>query len=269
MRALSVSIVSVGLVVVASAVSAFAQVTAPAEARHQVKPVAAQKPQSATAGRQLMGFSVVLVQGDMRVGGAVEGIPPAAAKALADLKDFLPYRSYQFLDTQWTMGQDRVVSRLQGGGRVYELELNAGQLTPGSVSVSKFVLKEVGSAATLGRGQEQDMAGLEQMTKLRLRLADLEVRRQVTQMREEKGLISIQDAANERRDNFSEVAQVTVELARLQQALERLERNAGPGTSGTVIDSTFRMNLGETVVVGTSRLQGDRALIVLLTAVAR
>lgn len=92
-------------------------------------------------------------------GRTAEGVPPAAAKALADLKDFLPRRSYQLLDTQWTMGQDRVVSRLQGGGRVYELELNAGLLVPGSVSVAKFVLKEVGSAATLGRGQEQDMAG--------------------------------------------------------------------------------------------------------------
>lgn len=88
-------------------------------------------------------------------------------------------------------------------------------------------------------------------------------------MREEKGLISMQDAANERRDDFNAVAQVTVELARLQQALERLERTAGAGMSGTVIDSSFRMNLGETVVVGTSRLQGDRALIVLLTAVAK
>jgi hypothetical protein len=33
-----------------------------------------------------------------------------------------------------------------------------------------------------------------------------------------------------------------------------------------VIDTTFNMNVGETVVVGTSRLQGDKALIVLLTA---
>jgi hypothetical protein len=36
-----------------------------------------------------------------------------------------------------------------------------------------------------------------------------------------------------------------------------------------VIDTSFNMDIGETVVVGTSRLQGDKALIVLLTAVGR
>jgi hypothetical protein len=36
-----------------------------------------------------------------------------------------------------------------------------------------------------------------------------------------------------------------------------------------VIDTSFSMDIGETIVVGTSRLQGDTALIVLLTAVPR
>lgn len=47
-----------------------------------------------------------------------------------------------------------------------------------------------------------------------------------------------------------------------------------PGTTAwlanarrSLIDTSFRMDVGETVVVGTSRLQGDKALIVLLTAV--
>jgi hypothetical protein len=35
-----------------------------------------------------------------------------------------------------------------------------------------------------------------------------------------------------------------------------------------MIDTNFTMDIGETVVVGTSRLQGDKALIALLTAVA-
>ena len=38
---------------------------------------------------------------------------------------------------------------------------------------------------------------------------------------------------------------------------------------GRIIDTTFNMDVGETVVVGTSRLQGDKALIVLLTAVGK
>jgi hypothetical protein len=36
-----------------------------------------------------------------------------------------------------------------------------------------------------------------------------------------------------------------------------------------VLDTSFNISAGETVVVGTSRVQGgDRALVVLLTAVA-
>jgi len=44
-----------------------------------------------------------------------------------------------------------------------------------------------------------------------------------------------------------------------------------PGGAGRrIIDTTFSMDVGETVVVGTSRLGGgDRAIIALLTAVAR
>jgi hypothetical protein len=35
-----------------------------------------------------------------------------------------------------------------------------------------------------------------------------------------------------------------------------------------ILDNSFNISAGETVVVGTSRVQGDRALVVLLTAVA-
>ena len=38
--------------------------------------------------------------------------------------------------------------------------------------------------------------------------------------------------------------------------------------SRPIINTSFNMDVGETVVVGTSRLQGDTALIVLLTALS-
>jgi predicted nuclease with TOPRIM domain len=42
------------------------------------------------------------------------------------------------------------------------------------------------------------------------------------------------------------------------------------GFPGTIIETGFDMEVGETVVVGTSRVQGgDKALIALLTAVSR
>jgi hypothetical protein len=38
---------------------------------------------------------------------------------------------------------------------------------------------------------------------------------------------------------------------------------------GSIISSNFAMETGETVVIGTSGLKGNRALVVLLTAVPR
>jgi hypothetical protein len=43
----------------------------------------------------------------------------------------------------------------------------------------------------------------------------------------------------------------------------------GRSAGQNIIDSTFAISLGETVVVGTSRLNGDRALIAILTAAAK
>jgi hypothetical protein len=40
-------------------------------------------------------------------------------------------------------------------------------------------------------------------------------------------------------------------------------------SSRPLIRTSFSMDVGETVVVGTSRLDGDKALIVLLTAVRK
>ena len=36
-----------------------------------------------------------------------------------------------------------------------------------------------------------------------------------------------------------------------------------------LVDTNFSMRVGETVVVGTSRVNGDRALIALMTAVSK
>ena len=64
---------------------------------------------------------------------------------------------------------------------------------------------------------------------------------------------------------------------RLAETLLKAPATAGARVSGhgsvsaasTVIDSSFTMEVGETVVVGTSRLGGDKALIALVTAVRR
>ena len=181
----------------------------------------------------LRGFSVVLVQGDLKTGATSDNVPAAAAKALADLKDFLPYRNYRLMDTQWSLGSGRIAGRLRGAeGKEYDLELTTqrGSATEAPVTVTRFVLREV--------APDTPNAAVDRLNNLAAR-----------------GLVGRSQA------------QVQV------QALNEQGRSRGAFGlafgSRAVIDTTFSMNVGETVVVGTSRLQGDTALIVLLTAVSR
>ena len=65
-----------------------------------------------------------------------------------------------------------------------------------------------------------------------------------------------------------QLALVRQRIAALKQELSTLNVvKAGAGAKA-IIDTSFRMDVGETVVVGTSGLKGgNRALIALLTAV--
>src|SRR5436309_3301332 len=73
------------------------------------------------------GFSVVLVLGDMQGGATADNVPAAARKAIADMKDFLPYKSYRLLDSAWILGSDNVSTRLRGADdQEYTLNLSGG-----------------------------------------------------------------------------------------------------------------------------------------------
>jgi hypothetical protein len=67
------------------------------------------------------------------------------------------------------------------------------------------------------------------------------------------------------------VAASREKIAAIQKELEQEKalRDAASRAGGrSIIDTSFAMDVGETVVVGTSRVAGDKALIALLTAVA-
>ena len=64
----------------------------------------------ATPAADLRGFGIVLVLGDVQDGATSDNIPAAARAALADLKDFLPYRSYRVLDTAWLLASSTAAS---------------------------------------------------------------------------------------------------------------------------------------------------------------
>jgi hypothetical protein len=207
------------------------------------------------------GFSVVLVLGEMQGAATSDNVPSAARKALADMKDFLPYKAYKLLDTQWTLccGRSAIVTRLRGDEQdYYDLELEPNRTDTSGKWYVRFSLRNAATGATLATTQTQVDE---------TRLATLTAKRQEL----EAQLRNLRQRYN---DNHPEVQKVRSQLDEIsrEQSEMRVENAKRRGTirpsSRTVIDTSFTMDIGETVVVGTSRLQGDKALIALLTAVA-
>ena len=208
------------------------------------------------------GFSVVLVLGDMQGTGTAENVPPAARKALIDMKDFLPYKSYRLLDSQWTLccGRSMIATRLRGlEDQDYDLELDPQPSeTSGKWNV-RFTLR--GAVPVIARG---DAPFADRQAALGAQRAELEAK-----------IRTLQERYNE---NHPEVQQLKSQLKALEQEQVRIRAEESmtrtnrmvATTAGrrAMIDTNFTMDIGETVVVGTSRLQGDKALIALLTAVA-
>jgi len=200
-----------------------------------------------TAGdpRLTQGFSVVLVLGDLKGDSTIStDLPAGARRALADMKDFLPYRSYKLLDTTWILNNTSsrpASSSLRGpDGMDYEVTIIASgnyKRPDGSEAVLsvKFSLKDPGSGTPIAAANAaMDVARLE----------------------DELAALQLKYGAKN-----PEVMRKSSELVTARSRVGRPER--------VIIDTSFNMNGDETVVVGTSRVQGDTALIALLTAVPR
>jgi len=206
------------------------------------------------------GFSVVLVLGEMQGAGAADNVPSAARKALADMKDFLPYKTYRLLDTQWTLccGRSPIVTRLRGDEQdYYDLELEPNRTDTSGKWYVRFSLRNSPAGAAFAAAQPENDDN--RMTSLTVKREELENQ--------------IRNLKQRYNDNHPEVQKARTQLAEVerQQAQLRVEatrrRAMVRPSNRTVIDTSFTMEIGETVVVGTSRLQGDKALIALLTAV--
>jgi hypothetical protein len=223
------------------------------------------------------GFSVVLVLGDLRAAAGEEDIPPAARKALTDMKDFLPYRSYRLLDAAWILccSSTRAVTRLRGpDDHEYEIEIESGSADQNRTSV-RFMLRDVtisekpapreaASPRSATRGSsavEQEVA----VAKERLEAA----RAKLTPQHPDIARLEADLRAATQRLAEAKAAQAG-EYTRQVEGEKRTRE--GPATSKfgdrSIMNTSFTMDLGETVVVGTSRLSGNsKALIALLTAV--
>jgi hypothetical protein len=225
------------------------------------------------------GFSVVLVVGDLQSAGGEEDVPPAARKALVDMKEFLPYKSYRLLDAAWVLccgtANTSTVTRLRGPEeREYEVEIsthpsNTAKFSSGltrattdeSGTYVQFMLREVSitdePAASLAAGTRREEQTYEQ---LRQQLHKLET----DYSREQR------NAGNSGRirELERELESLRLRLAESTPAGRGRKSTAAKKPSRSIINTSFTMDLGETVVVGTSRLKGNRqALIALLTAV--
>jgi hypothetical protein len=199
------------------------------------------------------GFSVVLVLGDSQSSSTADNVPPAARKALSDMKDFLPYRGYRLLDAEWILGSQRSTSRLRGADNE-EYQLTLQGVPMGGRMHIMFQLREPGDAAPAAASAEST-ASLAEMKAMQDRL-----RAVLAALRERQGS----------REGGEPVARLNDEASRLRRQIGLLERSASGPRGRSVIDTSFSMDVGETVVVGTSHVRGgDKALIALLTAVAK
>ena len=253
------------IVISACAIAALSLDALPQPARAQRTTDSPKETVSLTSTRKPQGFSVVLVLGDLQGGTTQDNVPPAARKALTDMREFLPYKSYRLLDVQWTLccgggrGPTPVVSRLRGpDGNDFELTL-AASLEPASRLAVRFALRDPSSADGEGGGSE--LIRELQAEKQRLE-AQYEAMRKRAQQNYEVGMGKGPDEEKEVLEARARLAQGSIKLAEAKQ--RRSVGRVMSSASRAMIDTSFTMDVGETVVVGTSRLAGgDKALIAL------
>jgi hypothetical protein len=255
------TLVVLGMLASPAAAQQQARTPTPAAAPQIAPPARTPLPPAAEMKGQPLsqGFSVVLVLGDLTGSASADAnVPPAARKALNDMKDFLPYKGYRLLDAEWVLGSHST-TRLRGPeGQDYELTLD-GLPHSGKLRVT-FRLRD--SAADSGGDMAMVSARTAERASIEQRVRELE-----------------REIASSHERGADRTPEATTRIAQLAELKRRLESDmpttmvwAGRGRS--VIDTSFDMDVAETVVVGTSRLKdtgkdGGRALIALLTAVPK
>jgi hypothetical protein len=213
--------------------------------------------------------TIVLVEGSLEPGAASE-LPPAAQKALDDMKDFLPFKSFRLVDGASMVNvpgfvRERFDSTIRLRGSTYDYEIATSAKAEQSRVQLQFVLRQLGSELT-PEGRE----GAERITQdLRNALrAELERHRGL-----EAQMTVLADRLGDRHPDMERQRQLIKQSASRIRSLEARIQEAARGPfmtrttePVTLIDTILTMRLGETVAVGTSRLGGGKALIALVTA---
>jgi hypothetical protein len=174
----------------------------PLAASDNEAPAAPEATPKATGGANQL-FQVILLRG-ATIGPAsgsteIVGLPKNAEKAIKDMRDFLPFKSYRLLDSALLRVQDAGKARLGGiPPQQYEVRVAYRNLPNGKLSIWEFRI-----------------------------------------------------------------------MAMKLPGTTPLPPGVAPEAERAIIDTSFTINLGETIVVGSSKLGGDQALIVLFTALPK
>ena len=157
-------------------------------------------------------LQVVLLIGTLDGSSETEHIPPNAVQALKDIENFLPFKSYQLLDTALIRSNAHATGVLSGyDGREYRLSLDFD--TEKRDDGDRLLFRPY--------RLDQDPSGPPHRPRLQ----------------------------GKKRDGAPSAPRA-------------------PRSSGSVISTSFTVNVGETIVVGTSKLNGgDKGLLVLLTVI--
>jgi len=157
-------------------------------------------------------FQVVLLIGDTGGESELEGVSGNVSKALDDVKEFLPFKSYRVLDTALLRSAGRVEGLLSGPeGQDYSVEMAFHRESgKNRIIVQRFSLTDLGFRGTPAPPRK---------------------------------------AAVDPGQSTGTVAP--------RAAIQR-----------RLIESSFSLHVGETIIVGSSKLNGgSEALLVLLTAI--
>lgn len=159
----------------------------------------APQPVPKAAGGRTQLFQVILLRGSTAGSAETAGLPKNAEKAVQDIRDFLPFKSYKLLDSGLLRLQDLGKTRLEGiPPQQYEISIAYRDMPNGKLSVWAFKIVAVKPANATP-----------------------------------------------------------------------LPPGVAPEAERAIIDTSFTVDIGETIVVGSSKLGGDQALIVLFTALPK
>lgn len=217
-------------------------------------------------GMGMRGFSVALVIGDLTGASTADNLPAGAKKALSDMRDFLPYKSYRLLDTHWILccssSQASVAGRLRGSEEdEYSFQIYARPTGESAELAITFSLRDVG-----GSPADQAFTGVLSAERAR---RNSELAREYQELEQRYA-----ESRAKLSENHPDQVKLRAQLEDARRKFQEIERGSTVTRSTLrstrpVLDSAFNMKVGETVVIGTSRLKGDKALIALLTAASR